>query len=147
MTLRVRRSAAVGAAVALVAAALTIPTVAAAEATRPESGDEPTIVVEDGVTQPVFGYADAIRESVWVDADFDSDRDGSNDVVAVDIIRPAATEQGLDVPIIIDNSPYYTTLGRGNEGELKADVDGDGLLDRWPLFYDNYFVPSGYAVP
>ena len=21
-----------------------------------------------------------------------------------------------------------------------------GLLDQWPLFYDNYFVPRGYAV-
>ncbi|HEX5543428.1 MAG TPA: CocE/NonD family hydrolase [Micromonospora sp.] len=106
----------------------------------------PTIIVQDGVTQPVFGYADAIRERVWVETDFDSDRDGIKDVVRVDIIRPAGTEQGLKVPVIIDNSPYYTTLGRGNESELKADLDGDGLLDRWPLFYDNYFVPRGYAV-
>jgi X-Pro dipeptidyl-peptidase len=107
---------------------------------------QPSVVVEDGVTQPVFGYADAIRERVWVDADIDSDRDGSDDQIAVDIMRPAATEQGLKVPVIIDDSPYYQTLGRGNESERKADVDGDGLLDRWPLFYDNYFVPRGYAV-
>jgi X-Pro dipeptidyl-peptidase len=46
----------------------------------------------------------------------------------------------------MDPSPYYSTLGRGNESELKVDADGDGLLDRWPLFYDNYFVPRGYAV-
>jgi X-Pro dipeptidyl-peptidase len=111
-----------------------------------ESVEPPSIVVEDGVTQPVFGYDDAIRERVWVDTDFDSDRDGVEDVIAVDIMRPAATEEGLDVPVIIDDSPYYQTLGRGNESELKADVDGDGLLDRWPLFYDNYFVPRGYAV-
>ncbi len=26
-----------------------------------------------------------------------------------------------------------------------ADWDGDGVNDRWPLFYDNYFVPRGYA--
>ena len=26
-----------------------------------------------------------------------------------------------------------------------ADFDNDGLNDRWPLFYDNYFVPRGYA--
>ena len=26
-----------------------------------------------------------------------------------------------------------------------ADSDGDGVNDRWPLFYDNYFVPRGYA--
>jgi X-Pro dipeptidyl-peptidase len=98
----------------------------------------PSVEVEDGVTQPVFGYDDAIRERVWVES--------GDDRIAVDIMRPAATERGLDVPVIIDDSPYYQTLGRGNESELKADVDGDGLLDRWPLFYDNYFVPRGYAV-
>ena len=46
----------------------------------------------------------------------------------------------------MDASPYYDTVCRGNEGECKSDVDGDGLNDRWPLFYDNYFVPRGYAV-
>ena len=46
----------------------------------------------------------------------------------------------------MDASPYYSTLGRGNESELKQDTDGDGLPDKWPLFYDNYFVPRGYAV-
>ena len=64
----------------------------------------------------------------------------------MDIIRPKASDAGLKVPVIMDASPYYSTLGRGNESELKRDLDGDGLLDRWPLFYDNYFVPRGYAV-
>ncbi|MFG2076487.1 CocE/NonD family hydrolase [Nonomuraea maritima] len=106
----------------------------------------PGIVVRNGVTQPVFGYADAIREHVWVDAPFDSDHDGENDRISVDIMRPRATEHGLKAPVIMDASPYYSTLGRGNESELKQDTDGDGLLDKWPLFYDNYFVPRGYAV-
>jgi len=109
-------------------------------------GQAPSLVVEDGVTQPVFDYGSAIRERVWVQSDFDSDRDGVADEIAVDIMRPAESAAGLDVPAIIDASPYYTTLGRGNEGELKEDTDGDGRLDRWPLFYDNYFVPRGYAV-
>jgi X-Pro dipeptidyl-peptidase len=61
-------------------------------------------------------------------------------------MRPAETDAGLDVPAIVDASPYYTTLGRGNEAERKSDTDGDGRLDRWPLFYDNYFVPRGYAL-
>src|SRR5262245_49736576 len=104
-------------------------------------------VVMGGVTQPVFGYADAVRERVWVESTFDSDLDGVNDLIAMDIMRPQASETGdLRVPVIMDASPYYSTLGRGNESELKADTDGDGLLDRWPLFYDNYFVPRGYAV-
>ncbi|MGK5739298.1 CocE/NonD family hydrolase [Micromonospora sp. URMC 103] len=128
--------------VGVVMAMLAVP----APATAAERVETPTVTVAAGVTQPVFGYADAIRERVWVDTDFDSDRDGVKDVVRVDLIRPAATERGLKAPVIIDNSPYYTTLGRGNESELKADIDNDGLLDRWPLFYDNYFVPRGYAV-
>ena len=106
----------------------------------------PGIVLENGVTQPVFGYADAIRERVWVESSFDTDLDGVLDRIALDIMRPAATELGLETPVIMDASPYYSTLGRGNEGELKRDLDGDGLLDRWPLFYDNYFVPRGYAI-
>jgi X-Pro dipeptidyl-peptidase len=108
--------------------------------------DPPAIVVDGGVTQPVFGYADAIRERVWVDADFDTNRDGVDDVLAADIIRPAATADGLKVPVIIDDSPYYSTLCRGAESECKQDFDGDGLNDKWPLFYDNYFVPRGYAI-
>jgi X-Pro dipeptidyl-peptidase len=106
----------------------------------------PGVVVENGVTQPVFGYADAVRERVWVEADFDTDADGANDRIALDIIRPAATELSLEAPVLMDASPYYSTLGRGNESERKRDLDGDGLLDRWPLYYDNYFVPRGYAV-
>ena len=45
---------------------------------------------QNGVTQPVFGYADAIRERVWVESDFDTDLDGVNDRIALDIMRPAA---------------------------------------------------------
>ena len=106
----------------------------------------PRIVVQDGVTQPVFGYDDAIREHVWVESTFDSDHDGERDLISLDIMRPRATEKGLKVPVIMDASPYFSTLGRGNESEFKKDTDGDGLLDQWPLFYDNYFVPRGYAV-
>ncbi|MEV6377395.1 Xaa-Pro dipeptidyl-peptidase [Micromonospora musae] len=118
----------------------------AAAATASPSGDRLRPVVRDGVTQPVFGYADAIRERVFVTSDVDTDGDGARDVVAMDIMRPKASERGLDVPVIMDASPYYSTVCRGNESECKDDVDGDGLNDKWPLFYDNYFVPRGYAV-
>ncbi|MEV1288060.1 CocE/NonD family hydrolase [Micromonospora sp. NPDC049679] len=108
--------------------------------------DAPSVVIRDGVTQPVFGYADAIRERLFIDSTFDSDNDGLRDVIAFDVMRPRATADGLKVPVVMDASPYYSTVCRGNEAECKADLDGDGLLDRWPLFYDNYFVPRGYAV-
>ena len=106
----------------------------------------PVIDTTGGKTNPVFGYADAIRERVFIDSPYDSDKNGVNDIIAIDIKRPKATNEGLKAPVVMDPSPYYSTLGRGNESQLKRDYDGDGLLDLWPLFYDNYFVPRGYAV-
>jgi X-Pro dipeptidyl-peptidase len=106
----------------------------------------PDIVVDDRRTQPVFGYADAIRERVFIPLPgVDQDLNGEPDRTAIDIIRPRATREGLKAPAIIDPSPYYTTGGRGHESQRIADLDGDGINDRWPLFYDNYFVPRGYA--
>jgi X-Pro dipeptidyl-peptidase len=48
------------------------------------------------------------------------------------------------VPAIIDPSPYYTSVGRGNETEYIHTTPA-GVLDKFPLYYDNYFVPRGYA--
>ena len=103
-------------------------------------------VIVDGRTSSAFGYADAIRERVFITSPYDSDKNGVMDIIAIDIKRPKATNEGLKAPVVMDPSPYYSTLGRGNESQLKRDYDGDGLLDLWPLFYDNYFVPRGYAV-
>ncbi|MDF0512015.1 CocE/NonD family hydrolase [Agromyces sp. H3Y2-19a] len=138
---RRRRAAGIvaGLAVALVGT-LMFPTTAVAD-------DVPELSIVDGVTAPVFDYTQAIRERVLIPvAGVDQDLDGVDDVTAIEIIRPAESDAGLKVPAIIDTSPYYTTLGRGNESQLIADVDGDGLNDQWPLFYDNYFVPRGYAM-
>src|SRR5882672_3547130 len=42
-------------------------------------------------TQPVYDYADAIRESVYVYTHLDTDSDGQTDKIAVDIVRPRET--------------------------------------------------------
>ncbi|MFF5970888.1 Xaa-Pro dipeptidyl-peptidase [Streptomyces sp. NPDC012769] len=96
-------------------------------------------------SRPVHSYADAVRESVWVDTGLDADADGRTDRVAVDIVRPREpAAAGRKVPVIMDASPYYACCGRGNEGQKKTyDADGDPV--GFPLFYDNYFVPRGYA--
>jgi X-Pro dipeptidyl-peptidase len=108
----------------------------------PATAATPTFVVANGVTQPIHSLADAVRETVWVDIGLDLDGNGIGDRVAADIIRPATTGQ---VPVIIDASPYYNTAGRGNESEVKS-YDSAGVPVKFPLFYDNYFVPRGYAV-
>src|SRR3954447_12671253 len=97
-------------------------------------------------TQPVYNYAEAIRESVYVDTHLDTDSDGQTDKIAVDIVRPRETAAaGVKIPVIMDASPYYSCCGRGNEGEKKT-YDENGVIQKMPLFYDNYFVPRGYAM-
>lgn len=100
----------------------------------------------DTGSQPVDSYANAIRQSVWVDTGLDTDRDGKPDRVAADIIRPSEpAAAGQKVPVIMDASPYYSCCGRGNESQVKT-YDQSGNPVGFPLYYDNYFVPRGYAV-
>ncbi|WP_020509323.1 Xaa-Pro dipeptidyl-peptidase [Paractinoplanes globisporus] len=122
---------------AVVAGVLTIFVApAAAFATPAVSGTE---------TMPVYSYQNAVRESVWVQTSLDNDGDGVPDRVAVDIVRPReAAARHLKVPVILEGSPYYACCGRGNESELK-EYDASGTIAKQPLFYDNYFVPRGYA--
>ncbi|PRX95438.1 Xaa-Pro dipeptidyl-peptidase [Allonocardiopsis opalescens] len=124
---------------AAVLAALLAPATAAAQPVTPPN-------VDGTQTVPVYDYADAIRESVWVEAEgLDSDEDGEPDRIAVDVIRPReAAEAGQDVPAVMMGSPYFDCCGRGNEGELKQ-YDENGLITAFPMHYDNYFVPRGYA--
>jgi X-Pro dipeptidyl-peptidase len=114
----------------------------------PAQAADPAITIgPDGTTAAAFSYTDAIRQRVFIPVPgVDQDRDGLDDRTAIEIMRPKESDQGLKVPAIIDPSPYYTTLGRGNESQLIEDVDNDGVNDKWPLFYDNFFVPRGYAV-
>ncbi|MEV0256897.1 Xaa-Pro dipeptidyl-peptidase [Streptomyces sp. NPDC050732] len=98
-----------------------------------------------GESRPVYSYEDAIRESVWVDTRIDGDADGRTDRVAVDIVRPRELDRtGRRIPVIMDASPYYACCGRGNESQKKT-YDENGNPVRFPLYYDNYFVPRGYG--
>ncbi|MFI8997633.1 Xaa-Pro dipeptidyl-peptidase [Streptomyces sp. NPDC053542] len=99
-----------------------------------------------GESRPVYSYDRAVRESVWVDTRIDGDSDGRTDRVAVDIVRPREpAQQGRRIPVIMDASPYYSCCGRGNESQKKT-YGADGRPVQFPLFYDNYFVPRGYAT-
>ncbi len=125
---------------ALIAVALILGT-----ATPVHAGAGPAITIENGRTQPVFSYADAVREHVYVESSVDSDADGRLDRVRVDIIRPKESGPRLRVPVVIDESPYYDNSGRGNEAERKV-YDAADNVTKFPLYYDNFFVPRGYAV-
>ena len=98
-----------------VAAALTLACTASLGAQVPaKAGAGPVFV--NGMAQVVPAFADSsqwIRENLWVETDFDSDRDGRSDRVHVDVTRPRQTAgEGLKVPVVYGSSPYYAGVAR-----------------------------------
>jgi X-Pro dipeptidyl-peptidase len=81
----------------------------------------------------------------------------SADYIWVDYIRPAISNS-VKVPTIMDESPYYNTLGRGYDSILKSPTDPNApepvSVERcsscpeaaFPEWEAHYFVPRGYAV-
>jgi X-Pro dipeptidyl-peptidase len=106
----------------------------------------PLTSVVGGVTQDTYSYANAIRQSVWVDTGLTANgQPGGHTRVAADIIRPRELDGVAKVPVIMEASPYYACCGRGNELQVKQ-YDAADNPTLFPLYYDNYFVPRGYAV-
>jgi X-Pro dipeptidyl-peptidase len=61
----------------------------------------------DGLAQPVFAGQPIISHNVWVEIpDLDSDRDGVNDRIRIQVRRPNATETGTKLPVVMIASPY-----------------------------------------
>ena len=85
--------------------------------TPPQSKTVPVFV--DGQAQIVPGFQDEtqwIRQTLWVETEFDSDGDGKHDRMFVDVTRPRQTEtEGLKVPVIYESSPYFA----GTSGDRK----------------------------
>jgi X-Pro dipeptidyl-peptidase len=87
---------------------------AGSEAARAQAKAAPLFV--DGQAQVVPAFADTatwIRQQLWVETGFDTDGDGRNDRVHVDVTRPGPTEtEGLKVPVIYESSPYFSGTAR-----------------------------------
>src|SRR5690349_1475600 len=68
-------------------------------------------VFTDGQAQIVPAFQDQaewIKEKLWVETEFDSDKNGKKDRVFTDVTRPRQTQtEGLKVPVIYESSPYY----------------------------------------
>ncbi len=68
-------------------------------------------VFADGQAQIVPAFQDAsswIRQTLWVETEFDSDADGKRDRMFVDVTRQKQTDtEGLKVPVIYESSPYF----------------------------------------
>jgi X-Pro dipeptidyl-peptidase len=122
-------------------------------------------VFVDGQAQVVPAFQDQetwIRQTLWVETEFDADGDGKRDRVFVDVTRPRQTEtEGLKVPVIYESSPYFagTSGNRQFLWDVKQEVGAEppkrtsqpeiafrptrdrvsnSLVDTW--------VPRGFAV-
>ena len=82
--------------ISLLAVGLAATVVVLLAAGTTQAGNPPHRVLgPDGETAPVFSYANAIRERVFIPVPgVDPDGDGVTDQVATDIIRPAETNPG-----------------------------------------------------
>ena len=120
----------------------------------------PTFV--NGLAQAVFAQDSAnwVNHELWVETTMDSDFDGRRDRVHVDVSRPAETEtDGLDVPVIYEDSPYYAgggdvtnwavdhEIGQPPAGRPRAPYFAAGNTS--PVIHTRYestWVPRGFAV-
>jgi X-Pro dipeptidyl-peptidase len=68
-------------------------------------------IFADGQAQVVPAFQDQaewVRQTLWVETEFDSDGDSRRDRVFTDVTRPRQTEtEGLKVPVIYESSPYF----------------------------------------
>jgi X-Pro dipeptidyl-peptidase len=61
----------------------------------------------DGLAQPVFAGQPVISHNAWVEIpDLDTDRDGANDRIRIQVRRPGATDNGVRLPVVMIASPY-----------------------------------------
>lgn len=132
--------------------------------------NSPQPTFRKGEAQVVRAFSDKktwIYEELWVETDFDSDRDGKPDRMHVYVTRPSQTESGkLKLPVIYNSSPYFglklwSMLGIGYKrisydlnhelGERpKSRKHGNkGTRIKRPMsskIMDKQWVPRGYIM-
>ena len=100
--------------------------------------------IVDGKTAPVFDYDQAIRERVYIPNGQDADLDGVEDRTAIEIMRPNTDGRRCRRS---SRRARTTRRRRASSSASRSPTStATALNDRWPLWYDNYFVPRGYAV-
>ncbi len=122
-------------------------------------------VFVNGQAQVVPGFQDPgqwIRQELWVETSFDSDGDGRNDRMHVDVTRPRQTDtEGLKVAVVYESSPYFAgTSGArsflwnvkqevGEEPPPRASQPAVPFRAERPVISNsevNNWVPRGFAV-
>jgi len=136
----------------------------AASAPAPAPAPGPAVpTFANGLSQAVFSTdpADWYSGEVWIPAPFDSDGDGRSDRIHADFTAPREVlTDGLEVPVIFEDSPYYAGFAPvysnwGVDHELGAPPASRDLAPFWEGFntsptistrYESTWVPRGFAV-
>lgn len=113
------------------------------------------------IPAPAFSVATALaitEERVYVETTVDSDHNGRPDRVAIDIAR---TTGATGLPVVFEQSPYRSALNNAPNHNVNVDhlpqedlfnLSGGTRLSAprpvpdLPGWYDDYFLPRGYAV-
>ena len=134
-------------------------------AAQQDAGERARPVFADGQAQVVPAFAEPdvwIRETLWVETEFDIDGDGRRDRMFTDVTRPRQTEtEGLKVPVIYESSPYFagTSGNRQFLWDVKQEVGAEPPprtsqpeipfqpeRARVSMSLVNTWVPRGFAV-
>jgi X-Pro dipeptidyl-peptidase len=111
---------------AALATVVALTAIVAAQSQAPAASAKP--IFADGQAQIVPAFEDQaqwIRQTLWVETEFDSDGDGRHDRMFVDVTRPRQTEsEGLKVPVLYESSPYFagTSGNRQFLWDVKQEV-------------------------
>jgi X-Pro dipeptidyl-peptidase len=113
----------IGALLILSVAALETPRLWAQQGAPVAAAARPVFV--DGQAQIVPAFEDQsawIRQTLWVETEFDSDGNGKRDRMFVDVTRPRQTDtEGLKVPVLYESSPYFA--GTSGDRQFLWDVN------------------------
>lgn len=103
----------------------------------------------DGTLAPIlevgdaaeYGYtnakSDVYRFCVWVETDYDTDKDGKADLVKAYLQVPEAAARGCyKAPIVYDPTPY-------DAGTVKGRLSSDRLLYKYDEIYDENDITEG----
>jgi len=148
------------------AAAVTLLAPAAPAASAPAAPDLAAADLGGPVASGLLdvGGERVLREHAWVRTRVDSDGDGRRDRVHVEIARPASTERGGRLPVVVEVSPYFS----GGNPVRNHDVDvelyvpprdpgeprqpagaGEPVTRALPSIgrsrYEDYLLPRGFA--
>ena len=122
-------------------------------------------VIENGQTQVISAFNDPaqwVRHDLWVQTTFDSDGDGKQDRVHVDVTRPAQTDSlDLKLPVIYETSPYYAGVATepdifwnvrhelGDQPPKRSHPGSINRRDTRPIISNSLiktWVPRGFIV-